>query len=139
MMSSDRSLFLNSVEVEDGLRKFQSGELKPDEEEWRCILPKEAQESLDRPEVLRQSVIFEVIKAERDYVRDLRLIRDVFIDPMVNTHTLPPNRMEGFIREVFYNVDEILAHHQRLLDALFERQREQHPLIQSIADVILEG
>ena len=87
----------------------------------------------------RQSVMFEVIKSERDYVRDLQLIKDVFIDPMVNASPLPPDRMEGFIHKVFYNVDEILAHHQRLLDALFKRQREQHPLLQSIADIILEG
>ena len=125
--------------MEDGLRKFQAGELKPGEEEWHCIIPKEARESLDKHEVQRQSVIFEVIKSERDYVQDLQLIRDVFIDPMVNTFPLPPTRMEGFIHEVFYNVDTILAHHQRLLDGLFERQREQHPLIQSIADVVLEG
>ena len=86
-----------------------------------------------------QSVMFEVIKFERDYVRDLQLIKDVFIDPIGNASPLPPDRMEGFIYEVFCNVDQILAHHQRLLDALFKRQREQHPLLQSIADIILEG
>jgi RHO1 GDP-GTP exchange protein 1/2 len=46
---------------------------------------------------------------------------------------------EGFCKEVFWNLDEILRHHQRMLAALFNRQREQHPLIQSIADVILDS
>lgn len=28
--------------------------------------------------------------------------------------------------------------HEHMLEALFERQQEQHPLVQSVADIILE-
>lgn len=28
--------------------------------------------------------------------------------------------------------------HEHMLEALFERQREQHPLVQSVADIVLE-
>jgi hypothetical protein len=41
--------------------------------------------------------------------------------------------LETFIQEVFYNIDELRAHHRRLLDKLFEIQREEHPIINSIA------
>ena len=50
---------------------------------------------LDKTEVQRQSVLFEIIKSERDYVRDLELIQDVFVDPLLNTCPVPPGRTGG--------------------------------------------
>jgi hypothetical protein len=44
-----------------------------------------------------------------------------------------------FVSVVFWNLDEILAHHRRMLGSLFSRQREQHPLVQSVADIILDS
>ena len=69
----------------------------------------------------------------------MELIRDVFVDPLLNTAPIPRQRLKGFVAEVFYNMDEILAYHRRMLDKLFERQRDQHPLVQSIADIILDS
>lgn len=43
---------------------------------------------LDKREVTRQSIIFEIIKSERDYVADLSLIKEVLIplsDVMLRT------------------------------------------------------
>jgi RHO1 GDP-GTP exchange protein 1/2 len=48
------------------------------------------------------------------------------------------DRLRGFMQEVFFNVDAIEAHHSQMLKSLFERQREQHPLIQSVVDIILD-
>jgi hypothetical protein len=44
-----------------------------------------------------------------------------------------------FVSEVFWNLNEILAHHKRMLRSLFARQRDQHPLVQSVADIILDS
>lgn len=52
---------------------------------------------------------------------------------------LPSERLDGFLREVFWNVDLILAHHQRMLGSLFDRQREQHPILLSIGDLVLDS
>jgi hypothetical protein len=49
------------------------------------------------------------------------------------------DRLSGFISDVFWNIDRILSRHKRMLSELFERQRDQHPLIQSIADIVLDG
>jgi RHO1 GDP-GTP exchange protein 1/2 len=49
------------------------------------------------------------------------------------------DRVQQFVYEVFWNFDAILARHQRLVTALFERQRDQHPIIQNIGDIILEA
>ena len=43
-----------------------------------------------------------------------------------------------FVSEVFWNMKEILGHHRRMLGSLFSRQRDQHPLVQSVADIILD-
>jgi hypothetical protein len=39
---------------------------------------------------------------------------------------------------VFFNFDRILGHERRLRAALYERQREQHPVITSITDIVLD-
>lgn len=61
------------------------------------------------------------------------------MEPIVNTLAVPQQRVKGFIQEVFFNLDKILAHHKRMLGSLFERQRDQHPLIQSLSDIILDS
>ncbi|RDB26309.1 Rho1 guanine nucleotide exchange factor 1 [Hypsizygus marmoreus] len=132
-----RELSNLSLNSEDGLRRFQAGQLPENDQTWHRLVPTEARDVLGEQEVQRQSVLFEVFKAEREYVSDLET---VFVKglrqaspPIISTERLP-----GFIDGVFGNLGQILAHHQRMLGALFERQREQHPLIQSVADVILD-
>ncbi|KAF8896352.1 hypothetical protein BD779DRAFT_1668158 [Infundibulicybe gibba] len=129
-----------SLDSEEGLRRFQTGDLPENDQDWHRLVPPEAIEALGKQEVQRQSVIFEVFKAEREYVADLEAVQEVFIEPLRNAK--PPiiqsTSLPGFIAEVFGNLDQILAHHQRMLGALFSRQREQHPLVQSVADIILD-
>lgn len=127
-----------TLDSNEGLRRFQAGELGENDEEWHRLVPKSALEVVDNQEVQRQSVIFEIIKSERDYVRDLELVRDVFVDPLINTCPIPQQRLRGYVSEVFYNLDDILAHHKRMLERLFELQREQHPLITNFASIILD-
>lgn len=67
------------MESEEGLRRFQAGELPESDEEWHRLVPPGAREVLDGKEVQRQSVLFEVIKSERDYVHDLELVKEVLV------------------------------------------------------------
>lgn len=57
-------------------------------------------------------------------------------DPPVIT---PATRLRTFRNEVFQNITDILARHRISLASLFERQREQHPLISSVADIELDS
>ena len=65
----------------------------------------------------------------------------VFIEGLrkANPPIITEPGLSAFIKEVFGNLAEILAHHKRMLAALFIRQSSQHPLIQSIADIILDS
>ena len=65
------------LDAEEAVRRFQKGELPESEQEWHKLVSEEAREALGKREVQRQSVIFEVIKSERDYVADMRSVQDV--------------------------------------------------------------
>ncbi|PVG04419.1 hypothetical protein CPB86DRAFT_810233 [Serendipita vermifera] len=126
---------------QDAIKKFQQGQLNENEEEWHRLVDPEARASLESQEVKRQSVIFEAIKSEKDYVADLEALQDVFLRPLMRADppVIAKDRIQQFVYEVFWNFDAILARHQRLVAALFERQRDQHPIIQNIGDIILEA
>ncbi|KAG6817659.1 hypothetical protein H0H87_005416 [Tephrocybe sp. NHM501043] len=136
-----RELSNLSLNAEEALQRFQKGELAESDEAWHRLVPAEAREALGQQEVQRQSVIFEIFQAEREYVADLEAIEDVFITGLetASPPIIPPQHLRTFIDQVFGNLPQILAQHQRLLAALFERQREQHPLVQSVADIILDA
>lgn len=57
-------------------------------------------------------------------------------DPPVIT---PNTRLRTFRNEVFQNITDIQARHRDTLSALFARQRAEHPLISSIADIELDS
>jgi hypothetical protein len=63
------------------LRHFQAGELPENDQEWHRLVPPEARDALGKKEVQRQSVIFEVIKSEREYVADLEAVEHVRLLP----------------------------------------------------------
>ncbi|KAG8683708.1 hypothetical protein FRC11_013183, partial [Ceratobasidium sp. 423] len=48
------------------------------------------------------------------------------------------DRLDLLVDELFFNAQEILSIHLRLRDRLYERQRDQHPIIQSVADIYLK-
>ncbi|KAJ7158753.1 hypothetical protein C8R46DRAFT_1110175 [Mycena filopes] len=135
-----RDLSHLSLDSDEGLRLFQTGELPDRDEEWYKLVSSEARDALGKREVQRQSVIFEVFKAEREYVFDLEAVRQVYIDALrsANPPIIRESFLNKFINEVFGNLDQVVAHHQRMLAALFARQREQHPVVQSVSDIILD-
>jgi hypothetical protein len=65
----------------------------------------------------------------------------VYVEPLkrASPPIIPGDRMQNFITDVFWNMDQILAYHRRMLSEFFERQREQHPLVQSVADIVLDS
>ncbi|KAF9003954.1 hypothetical protein BDQ17DRAFT_1399669 [Cyathus striatus] len=129
-----------SLTSDEALIRFQKGQLPEQDQEWHRLVPPEAREALGKQEVHRQSVIFEVVKAERDYVADLEAVQDVFINGLktANPPLINESKLQGFLNEVFGNLHLILGHHQQMLAALFHRQRDQHPLVQSVADIVLD-
>jgi len=52
---------------------------------------------------------------------------------------MTPLDLEDFIEEVFGNIMELRECNQRLLEVMYVRQREQHPVIQSVGDIFLDA
>ncbi|EAU85398.2 signal transducer [Coprinopsis cinerea okayama7 len=129
-----------SQDMSENIRRFQANELSESDQEWHKLVPKEALDALDPAEVKRQSMIFEFFKAEREYVSDLELVTEVFMKGMKEAQpaVIPEHLIGGFLHEVFGNVADLLKHHKVMLESLFERQREYHPLVHSISDIVLE-
>ncbi|SRR6266404_458497 len=75
---------------------------------------------------------------------DLAILRlkcfQVYITPILSAPHEIMNEAKGatFVSEVFWNLRKISDHHQRMLGSLLTRQRDQHPLVQSVADIILD-
>ncbi|KAF8575974.1 hypothetical protein K439DRAFT_1419330 [Ramaria rubella] len=124
----------------NALDRFQKGAGDDTDWSWHLLVTREARESLPSAEVMRQSAMFDLIDAERNYVNDLELVQDIFVDGLrqASPPILPPERLDGFVHEVFWNMNHVLAHHQRMLGSLFDLQREQHPILLSIGDRILD-
>jgi RHO1 GDP-GTP exchange protein 1/2 len=52
---------------------------------------------------------------------------------------IPRERLDQFIYDVFHNFDELLSHHQKLVEKFHEIQREQHPAIRSIIAPVFDA
>ncbi|KAG8951299.1 hypothetical protein FRC04_006538 [Tulasnella sp. 424] len=124
---------------QEGIERFQEGELPEEDEEWHKLCPESAREALDKKEVQRQSVIFEVIKSERDYVLDMQMVEQVFVHPLLSADPPIVDELESFIKDVFSNISDVEKIHEGLLASLFERQRGEHPVVTSISDLVLDA
>ncbi|KAI0358188.1 Dbl-like domain-containing protein [Trametes cingulata] len=121
---------------QSAMGKGPSGKL-----EWHNLVSDEVRASLSKQEVKRQNIIFEVIKGEMDYVRDLENIEVMYVAPLreMDPPIIPRDRLEQFIQEVFHNYAELHAHHRKMLNKLHEIQREEHPVIRSITAAIYDA
>ncbi|KAF8972796.1 Dbl homology domain-containing protein [Flammula alnicola] len=102
-------------------------------EEWSKKVPAEVLASLTDNEINRQTIIHKLISKEEQYIEDLNIVESVFIKP---TQSSQPS---NFIEEVFGNILELLECNRRLLEVMYVRQREQHPVIQNVGDIFLDA
>ncbi|KAG6381762.1 hypothetical protein JVT61DRAFT_368 [Boletus reticuloceps] len=109
--------------------------------EWHDLVPSEAREGLSKSEAKRQAIIFELIKGEMGYVKDMENIEMMYVQPLrtQDPPIIPRERMENFLTDVFHNFTGIYGHHRKLLNQLHEIQREEHPTIKSITAAIFDA
>ncbi|KAF9038576.1 CNH domain-containing protein [Panaeolus papilionaceus] len=118
------------------LRTFQAamGKGTPGKWEWHDLVAPEVRAKMTKKQAKRQAVIFELIKGEMAYVKDLENMLYIYILPLRKAQPpiISPDRVDRFIDEVFHNYNELYEYHKKLVDKLHEIQREQHPEIHSI-------
>lgn len=125
------------------LRTFQSamGKGAAGKWEWHDLVSPEIRQTFSKQEAKRQAIIFELIKGEQVYVKDLENIDIMYIQPLRSAEPpiIPRERLDQFIIDVFHNFGELHHHHRRLVEKFHEIQREQHPTIRSIIAPIFDA
>ena len=104
---------------------------------WIHSVPKEVADTLSDTEKRRQEAINEVIYTERDFVRDMEYLRDVWVAGIQASDAIPLDRRESFISQVFWNLLAIIEVNTRLRDALSKRQK-QYTVVGEIGDIFKE-
>ncbi|XP_032341802.1 rho guanine nucleotide exchange factor 1 isoform X2 [Camelus ferus] len=109
-------------------------ELEPEEPPgWRELVPPGTLHSLPKSQVKRQEVISELLVTEAAHVRMLRVLHDLFYQPMVGAGFFPLDELQN----IFPSLDELIEVHSLFLDRLMKRRQESGYLIEEIGDVLL--
>ncbi|ORX64662.1 Dbl homology domain-containing protein [Anaeromyces robustus] len=87
---------------------------------------------LSKDSIKRQEVIYEMIDTERDYVNDLSIIIEVYIEPLKSNNILSKKDLNT----LFSNVEQIYGVNKELL-SLFEKRQQQNPYVDEIGDIWL--
>uniref|UniRef100_A0A8C5KZ99 Rho guanine nucleotide exchange factor 1 n=1 Tax=Jaculus jaculus TaxID=51337 RepID=A0A8C5KZ99_JACJA len=109
-------------------------ELEPEEPPgWRELVPPDTLLSLPKSQVKRQEVISELLVTEAAHVRMLRVLHDLFYQPMADGGFFPLEELQN----IFPSLDELIDVHSLFLDRLMKRRQESGYLIEEIGDVLL--
>ncbi|KAG7094009.1 hypothetical protein E1B28_007637 [Marasmius oreades] len=105
---------------------------------WIHSVPQEIANSVSDKEKRRQEAINEVIYTEKDFVRDMEYLRDIWIKRLQESDVIPADRRTSFLEQVFWNVYDIIAVNTRLRDALMKRQK-QYVVVEKIGDIFVDA
>lgn len=133
--STEENAETESPEPGDDGEPGRSGlELEPEEPPgWRELVPSDTLLSLPKSQVKRQEVISELLVTEAAHVRMLRVLHDLFYQPMADGGFFPLEELQN----IFPSLDELIEVHSLFLDRLMKRRQESGYLIEEIGDVLL--
>ncbi|TIC16141.1 hypothetical protein E3Q10_00319 [Wallemia mellicola] len=120
------------------LKKWQS-DMEDVTSEWHNLVSDDTLKAFGKVEIARQSVLFEFMRTEKMYYNDLHFLEEVFVPPIRDSNMIPEERRAQFVKDAVFNLSNLVANHKRGLMRIFERQNEEHPLIESVADLILRA
>lgn len=129
-----------NMKPQPGLKRSMSRGSLSDKKEtklWSHSVSQEILDSVTDKEKKRQEAINEVIYTERDFVKDLEYLRDVWMIPLSQSTIIAEARRDQFIHQVFFNVLEVHAVNSRLAELLTQRQK-QRAVVSQIGDIFLE-
>ncbi|XP_055473340.1 rho guanine nucleotide exchange factor 1 [Psammomys obesus] len=133
--STEENVETESPEPGDDGEPGRSGlELEPEEPPgWRELVPTDTLLSLPKSQVKRQEVISELLVTEAAHVRMLRVLHDLFYQPMVDGGFFLLDELHN----IFPSLDELIEVHSLFLDRLMKRRQESGCLVEEIGDVLL--
>ena len=106
---------------------------------WK--VKKEDLVDVNKKEIERQNNLHEVVQTETEYMDHLWVLVTVYRDQMLqsNPPIIQPNKLPGFVREVFGKADAVRkVSEEHLLPQLKFRQQEQGPWVVGFSDIFRE-
>ncbi|XP_022441235.1 rho guanine nucleotide exchange factor 1 isoform X7 [Delphinapterus leucas] len=133
--STEEGADTESPEPGDEGEPGRSGlELEPEEPPgWRELVPPGTLHSLPKSQVKRQEVISELLVTEAAHVRMLRVLYDLFYQPMADGGFFSQEELQN----IFPSLDELIEVHSLFLDRMMKRRQDSGYLIEEIGDVLL--
>ncbi|KAI7872411.1 CNH domain-containing protein [Spinellus fusiger] len=89
---------------------------------WSATVPREILQNTPDSEIKRQEAIHEVIYTEEDYVRDLKLLDELYAQPLRSDPCIDSEYREAFCDNVFNNYIQLLELHAKLYQELRDYQ-----------------
>nr|XP_018910906.1 PREDICTED: rho guanine nucleotide exchange factor 11 isoform X3 [Bemisia tabaci] len=108
-------------------------EAEPDPPDWTKNVPEDVLRSLSPREKKRQEVINELFHTERSHVRGLKVLDQIFYQPMKEAAVLPQDQ----IQLLFSNLEEMLVYHSGFNNCMKAKRRET-PVVGDIGDLLLD-
>uniref|UniRef100_A0A8C1ZLF8 Rho guanine nucleotide exchange factor (GEF) 12b n=1 Tax=Cyprinus carpio TaxID=7962 RepID=A0A8C1ZLF8_CYPCA len=123
---------LGSGEVQSEDDQCAEVELEPPN--WQTLVSRDVLSTLTPQEIKRQEVINELFYTERAHVRMMKVLENLFYQPLIREAILPP----ADIKNIFSNLEEIVQLHLSLTEQMTAvRKKNETALIDSIGDDLL--
>uniref|UniRef100_A0A8C2IIS6 Rho guanine nucleotide exchange factor (GEF) 12b n=1 Tax=Cyprinus carpio TaxID=7962 RepID=A0A8C2IIS6_CYPCA len=129
---TDKMEPLGSGEVQSEDDQCAEVELEP--LNWQTLVSRDVLSTLTPQEIKRQEVINELFYTERAHVRMMKVLENLFYQPLIREAILPP----ADIKNIFSNLEEIVQLHLSLTEQMTAvRKKNETALIDSIGDDLL--
>ncbi|RXN33052.1 rho guanine nucleotide exchange factor 12-like isoform X5 [Labeo rohita] len=112
----------------------QGAEVELEPPNWQTLVSRDVLSTLSPQEIKRQEVINELFYTERAHVRMMKVLENLFYQPLIRDSILPP----ADIKNIFSNLEEIVQLHMSLTEQMTAvRKKNETALIDSIGDDLL--
>ncbi|ORX44302.1 hypothetical protein BCR36DRAFT_127473 [Piromyces finnis] len=102
-------------------------------QKWSDFVSSNTIQGLSKNEIQRQEVMFEMINTEKDYLKDLKIVMDIYIEPMKTQKVL----RQKDIDVIFSDWENILLVHTEITKRLEDRQKQGY-IINEIGDIWIQ-
>ncbi|KAK0551487.1 Rho guanine nucleotide exchange factor [Tilletia horrida] len=107
--------------------------------QWSDTVKPELRSKLDKWEVQRQNAIAETIEREEQFLADLELLQELFVEGLRTKSIIAAAEHDDFVKVVFGNHRQLASHIRALVEELHVRQAEHYPLVRRIGDLFLNA
>ncbi|KAG1561222.1 hypothetical protein G6F49_002009 [Rhizopus delemar] len=103
---------------------------------WINTVPKSLLDTLSKDEKKRQENIFELVYTEKDFVDDLKYMKEYWMDPLLDENSEVTGDRKALVDKIFWNVQEVYKVNYQLSQDLLARQ-SSNQVVDKIGDILL--